>query len=392
MLLLIKLGGAVLTDKRERRRLREDAAAVVSAVADAVKSARAAGVTCVLVHGAGSFGHFEARAGKLNSRRPEDAPAQTAEAVAACRASLALLNGYVLDILTAHGLPAVTVPIFPYGDSYAAGTADVLGRGFLPILHGDPVLLRHPAAGGVTTAVVSGDAIIAKLAAYLPAIIPGCGTSGGVRVVFITGAAGVFTADPTASGSSSAEPTAAATVAPALIRTVMLHRRGEDSSEHEASGAAAAAPSLHLPDLEDRGLQMTVTVEQLQPLLPQSAATASATLEQEARPSSVAATATATAASAVSAVADVTGGILGKVREAVAIAAAGGIEEAEGKASDGDGLSVIAPPLVSIIGLGPGEHPAATLPGLLAPLVTAATSVHDCLRVRGTHFLLRATD
>ena len=61
-LYLVKLGGAAVTDKAAHRELRAEP---LEALAAAVGAARASlappGSSLVLIHGAGSFGHHEAR-------------------------------------------------------------------------------------------------------------------------------------------------------------------------------------------------------------------------------------------------------------------------------------------------------------------------------------------
>ena len=71
----------------------------------------AAGEDRVLLHGAGSFGHFHARqyALKHGSSHPKYLPIGFAQT----RSSVTRLNGLVVSALLAHGLPAVSVHPFP---------------------------------------------------------------------------------------------------------------------------------------------------------------------------------------------------------------------------------------------------------------------------------------
>jgi isopentenyl phosphate kinase len=234
---LIKLGGAALTDKAGWRVLKP---AAVTAAATAVGRAVAVGAVPVLVHGAGAFGHAEAAAGSLASADPASAPAQTPLAVAACRASLAALHSAVLDAAVAAGVPAVTASAFPAAHArccggYVRATVDALAHGCVPVLHGDPVWVDDaPARGDGSgagagaaawprrTRVVSGDEIVAVLSDELhgrvialtpagaaawglpPAAAPLHGAPAAAlaaavvvrAAVFITGADGVFTAPP----------------------------------------------------------------------------------------------------------------------------------------------------------------------------------------------------
>lgn len=201
-LLVVKLGGAALTDKTAYRTLRpvDDLVAAVAAAWRGRGRAR-----FVLVHGAGSFGHHDVLAARLrgavlgDGSGGEASDARVALGVAVTRASLATLHAHVLRALTAAGVPAVTVPTFPHGDGVVSAAAEALSHGLVPVLHGDVVIDRGTGA----VRVLSGDALVALLLdGWLALGPPPLATAAGpappvrLRAVFVTGADGVFSAPP----------------------------------------------------------------------------------------------------------------------------------------------------------------------------------------------------
>ena len=60
---IVKLGGGLITDKSEYKQVRRDRVDAVSAV---IRELRNCGHSVIIVHGAGSFGHLEARKWRLS--------------------------------------------------------------------------------------------------------------------------------------------------------------------------------------------------------------------------------------------------------------------------------------------------------------------------------------
>ena len=195
-LLVVKIGGAAITDKASARTdLPRNLVAIATSLAKAGRPGR-----CILVHGAGSFGHFEAREYRLNSTDARDFPGKSAIGVARCRASLALLHSRVLDALVSAGTPAVSIPAFPFATPAFEGISMALNAGLVPVVHGDIVLLPDGTHETNPCRVVSGDEIVSRLClARDPATKPGLNSAS--RAVFITGVAGVFTAHPESPGA-----------------------------------------------------------------------------------------------------------------------------------------------------------------------------------------------
>ena len=153
--LVIKIGGAVLTDKAKYRTLRP-----LDDVLHAITSAwHARGSShLIIVHGAGSFGHHDVRTAALKGATLDGASGscRVALGVATTRASLALLHAELLSRLTSAGVPAITIPMFPYGLQCSAGISAALRWGLVPVLHGDIAVDER--SGEIH--VLSGDLLI----------------------------------------------------------------------------------------------------------------------------------------------------------------------------------------------------------------------------------------
>jgi isopentenyl phosphate kinase len=179
-MLLVKLGGSVLTDKGRLRtprrasirRLAEELAAVTEPL--------------VVVHGAGSYGHILARKHRL-----DEGALTAARKLGAARVQhdVKALDGLVVNALIDEGLAAVAVPpssILTLADGRVA-SIDLTpflvfsAGGFTPVTFGDVV--RDTRRG---VSVCSGDLLMIELArAFAPS-----------RAVFVADVDGLFTADP----------------------------------------------------------------------------------------------------------------------------------------------------------------------------------------------------
>lgn len=181
----IKLGGSLLTDKREAEAPRHE---VITRLAAEIAQARQAqpGLRLVLGHGSGSYGHVHAKT--HGTRRGAATPAQwlgfaqTADAAAR-------LNRIVVAALLAAGVPAwsiqPSVALRCAGGAVAAGPDSTvlaaLDRGLLPVVYGDVALDSQ--WGGT---IASTEEIFAALdGALRPA-----------RVILAGEVGGIYTADP----------------------------------------------------------------------------------------------------------------------------------------------------------------------------------------------------
>ncbi|MGH7342344.1 MAG: isopentenyl phosphate kinase, partial [Candidatus Rokuibacteriota bacterium] len=120
----------------------------------------------VVVHGAGSFGHFKVhKYGIKDGRIPPD----KIEIVTEIHRDLHLLGGYVLDALAGAGINAVLLPghtVARVGDDGLELRGDLfagfVGMGTVPVTNGDVVL-----NGSKRFAVCSGDLLMVELARQL---------------------------------------------------------------------------------------------------------------------------------------------------------------------------------------------------------------------------------
>lgn len=163
---LLKLGGSLITEKSRRETARPG---VIARLAGEI--ARAAGripERIVLGHGSGSFGHMAAHehgiAGGLRSPAQLPGISRTQERAAA-------LHREVTDALSAAGLSPYSIApssCFVFAGGRPAELADeplrlALGNGLLPVVYGDVVMDREQ---GV--AIASTETVLVTLARRLP--------------------------------------------------------------------------------------------------------------------------------------------------------------------------------------------------------------------------------
>jgi isopentenyl phosphate kinase len=154
--IVLKLGGSVITDKDDPESVDGDALERAAAsIADVPEP-------LILVHGGGSFGHPPAqRYGVSSTTGTTDATA-----IREIHAAMGRLNDAVMTSLARAGAPAL--PVHPLSAANRDRAADLslphgqvetmLGEGFLPVLHGDVV--AHAGSGAT---VLSGDEVVVAL-------------------------------------------------------------------------------------------------------------------------------------------------------------------------------------------------------------------------------------
>ncbi|KAL7091328.1 hypothetical protein ACP275_12G098700 [Erythranthe tilingii] len=143
----------------------------------------------VVVHGAGSFGHFQASKSGVHKGGLNKSLVKSG--FIATRISVTSLNLEIVRALAKEGIPSIGMSPFSCGWSTCQrnlSTADIstvvkaLDTGFIPVLHGDAVL---DSSQGCT--ILSGDVIIRHLAEQLRPDY----------VVFLTDVLGVYDRPPT---------------------------------------------------------------------------------------------------------------------------------------------------------------------------------------------------
>ena len=190
---LVKFGGSAVTKKSSFETLH---AANLRECCDAVAQS---GNRVVVCHGAGSFGHFQAREHAVSKGTGD--PKFSWRGFALTRSSVCKLNGLVVDGLLAAGVAAVGVsPCNAFGVTRGRGVVpraarrrgvarvrELLGTGCVPVLHGDACIDEIQGAS-----ILSGDTLMTLLAQELRPKL----------VVFITDVPGVFDRPPEEPGAT----------------------------------------------------------------------------------------------------------------------------------------------------------------------------------------------
>ena len=184
-LLILKIGGSVITDRRQERpflfrsRLQRLAREIATAW-------RSESMGLVIIHGAGSFGHPIVRRTGIN--RGISSPAQRV-AMAETQRLQSWLNTMVVGYLLRSRLPAFPIQasasaVMEAGRLVSMDTQAIrglLGAGLIPVLCGVPAFDRKQGCS-----ILSGDQIASYLFTHLKA----------AQVLHGTNVQGVFTADP----------------------------------------------------------------------------------------------------------------------------------------------------------------------------------------------------
>jgi isopentenyl phosphate kinase len=180
-MLLVKLGGSVITVKSKYRTLRGPDLSRL-----ARELAAGAGPDTVLVHGAGSYGHILAAKHRLDGGFRS---AEQLVAVSHVQRDVRALDLKVLDALLRARLRPIAVPpslVMRYHEGRpetfeGRPFRDYLSQEFLPVSFGDVVMDTKR-----RFAIASGDDVILELAKLFRPD----------RVVFVADVDGVYTADP----------------------------------------------------------------------------------------------------------------------------------------------------------------------------------------------------
>ncbi|MDO5846093.1 MAG: isopentenyl phosphate kinase [Methanocorpusculum sp.] len=159
-LTIVKLGGSVITDKSRPGVIREENLAALAAVL------AAADTPLIIVHGAGSLGHPEAKAYGI----ADGVTRTNARGVYETHAAVSRLNEAVVSALRNAGVEAVSLHPFAcslteHGRLVFCGEEQIrclAAAGIVPVLHGDVAM--DTKKGGC---IISGDQIVPYLAEVL---------------------------------------------------------------------------------------------------------------------------------------------------------------------------------------------------------------------------------
>ncbi len=163
-IILLKLGGSLLTDKNKPFSIREDI------VKSAIRQIIDAKEKLVLIHGGGSFGHPLAKKYSLSKGLDTSIPNQIL-GVAETHQSMVKFNNYVINNFLELNYPVLS---FQPSSIFVKDSQDIqtksldvietaLDLNILPILYGDIILDKQG-----SFAIISGDQIIFELCQKLP--------------------------------------------------------------------------------------------------------------------------------------------------------------------------------------------------------------------------------
>lgn len=179
-MILIKLGGSVITDKSQYKKFnREQATRLCREIAESGRSV-------MIVHGAGSFGHVLAKKYAIQNGLQDFGQVPAAAQVHHDAMELGLL---MTQALIENGIPAASVApgscfVMDNGRIIAENTEAIKALaniGIMPVTFGDVVMDRSRGFG-----IVSGDQMMEVMAdLYKPE-----------RVVFVSDIDGLYTANP----------------------------------------------------------------------------------------------------------------------------------------------------------------------------------------------------
>lgn len=187
-MIIIKLGGSVITRKREYATMNSG---VVRMISEEL-SGYAGREPMIIIHGAGSFGHILAKEYGLKDPTPSD---ELPMGIARVQRDVRHLNLMVVEELVEHGIPAVSVPpalcTGLYNGDLAWFEGDIfqkyLDLGTVPVTFGDVV---PDAKRGVS--ILSGDVLMERLAKEFDAD----------RAVFVLDVDGFFDRQPDMQGAA----------------------------------------------------------------------------------------------------------------------------------------------------------------------------------------------
>jgi len=157
-MILIKMGGSVITDKSRALHARKKAIDAISGEVKKIKEAT------VIVHGGGSYGHYWSVRYDMHTKPAE----YDLHGVSVVKNSMIELDRMVLESLTRNGINPYSVPPadFMYGDRPIAKKIreleEIAESGLVPVTYGDALWY-----GQKKSYILSGDKIMTHLTRIL---------------------------------------------------------------------------------------------------------------------------------------------------------------------------------------------------------------------------------
>ncbi|MGC8691819.1 MAG: isopentenyl phosphate kinase [Thermoplasmata archaeon] len=176
-MLIIKIGGSVITDKNQYKKLKIDN--LENIINELPKK------DFILIHGAGSFGHYLSEIHNLNG-----GILNNEKYFSIVSKDVLELNNIILDKLIENGINSISLPIHSFhmvGSEFNANLFEkYLRLNFIPVTFGDIIL--NPKTG---LSICSGDQIAFHLSKYFRP----------EKVIFVTDVDGIYDRDPRIEGA-----------------------------------------------------------------------------------------------------------------------------------------------------------------------------------------------
>lgn len=203
----IKFGGSSITRKESLHSFNEQNLDwMISVVSKIFKQ----GHSVVIVHGAGSFGHYEwSQVKSLLSQNNDENLLKIKLKISETRHHVQRLNREIVNRLLKAEIPALSISPFDCGDFNECDLSrlsTLVERGYIPVVHGD---LQMSSSKFPWFTVLSGDTILNQLSNLN--IIN--------RSIYVTDVYGVYTSIPTEESQLSED-----TARKGLIKRVRIHK------------------------------------------------------------------------------------------------------------------------------------------------------------------------
>lgn len=165
---ILKIGGSVITDKRS-----EDGLAWEEEIIRIAREISGFEGKLIIVHGAGSYGHPQAKRYALTEGFHAEGAVVTHNAVKALnRIVVGILNDEGVNAISVHPMCCTIAKNGRISEMYLGSIRLMLEKGLVPVLHGDVVMDE---VKGVS--IISGDQVIPYLATQLQASRIGVGSA-----------------------------------------------------------------------------------------------------------------------------------------------------------------------------------------------------------------------
>ena len=190
--IVIKLGGGLITDKSQYKLIREER---IQSVCKIISKMIKNDDSFILVHGAGSFGHLEAKKWHLSKGHIKQIIDEQRLAVKNVRNDMIELNNYVLEKLKQFNIEGISHPPSKWANDLGAkfkGDVSILDKekeGMVQVTFGDVVDVYDQREFGI----LSGDDLMVRICKEIPDI---------THCIFLLGdTEGLLTKPPNEDGS-----------------------------------------------------------------------------------------------------------------------------------------------------------------------------------------------